>query len=86
MMGTLTVDGSGRVVLPVAVRRALGLKAGTRLMVAVEGQEVTLTPVREAIRKAQGILAPYRPAEGSLLSEALVAERREEYQRDQDHP
>lgn len=86
MLGTLTVDGSGRVVLPVAVRRALGLKAGSRMVVAVEGQAVTLTPVREAIRKAQGILAPYRPADGSLLSEAMVAERRDEYRREQDHP
>ena len=40
----LTVDNSGRVVLPSAVRRALHLKAGTRLRLAVMGQRIELTP------------------------------------------
>ena len=55
---------------------------GSRLLLSVEGQVVTLTPMREAIRNAQAILAPYRPKGGTLLSDSLVAERRAEYHRE----
>ncbi|MFN8010843.1 MAG: AbrB/MazE/SpoVT family DNA-binding domain-containing protein [Holophagaceae bacterium] len=82
MNTSLTLDPAGRVVLPAAVRKALGLNPGSRLLLSVEGQVVTLTPMREAIRKAQAILAPYRPKDGSLMSDALVAERREEYRKE----
>lgn len=82
MNAALTLDPAGRVVLPITVRKALGLTPGSRLLLSVEGQVVTLTPAREAIRTAQALLAPYRPAKGALLSEALVAERREEYRKE----
>jgi AbrB family looped-hinge helix DNA binding protein len=84
MTMSLTLDAAGRVVLPVAVRKALGLKPGSRLTLEVDGQVVKLTPAREAIRRAQAILAPYRPKDGRLMSDELVAERREEYRREQE--
>jgi AbrB family looped-hinge helix DNA binding protein len=84
MNATVTLDGAGRLVLPAAVRKALGLKAGSRLILEVEGQEVHLRTVDAAILRAQALLAPYRPKDGSLLSDQLVAERREEYRREQD--
>ncbi len=82
MNATVTMDGAGRLVLPVAVRKVLGLKAGSRLILEVEGGEVRLRTVDAAIRRAQALLAPYRPEDGSLLSDQLIAERREEYRRD----
>jgi len=82
MNATILMDAAGRLVLPVAVRKALGLKAGSRLRLEVEGQVVTLTPVREAIRRAQAILAPYRPKDGHSVAEDLVAERRAEAARE----
>ena len=80
----VALDQAGRLVLPAAVRKALGLKPGSRLILSVEGQVVKLTPMREAIRKAQAILAPYRPKDGRLVSDELVADRHEEYRREQD--
>lgn len=83
MKVAVSLDQAGRLVLPAAVRKALGLKPGSRLILSVEGQVVSLTPMREAIRKAQAILAPYRPKDGCLVSDELVADRREEYRREQ---
>lgn len=82
MNASLTLDPAGRVVLPAAVRKALGVGPGSRLLLSVEGHVVTLTPMREAIRNAQAILAPYQPKRGALLSDSLVAERREDYRRE----
>ncbi len=82
MNATVTLDGAGRLVLPVAVRKALGLKPGSRLILSVEGQVATLTPMQEAIRRAQAILAPYRPKDGHSVADDLVAERRAEAARD----
>lgn len=44
--------------------------------------KVDHSTVDAAIRRAQALLAPYRPEDGSLLSDQLIAERREEYRRD----
>lgn len=82
MNATVTMDGAGRLVLPVAVRKALGLKAGSRLILEVEGDEVRLRTVGAALRRAQALLAPYQPKDGSFLSDQLIAERREDYRRD----
>jgi len=82
MHATVTLDGAGRLVLPAAARKALGLKPGSRLILSVEGQVVTLTPMREAIRRAQAILAPYRPKDGHSVVDDLVAERRAEAARE----
>lgn len=79
---SLTLDPAGRVVLPSAVRKALGLTAGSRLILSVEGQVVTLTPMREAIRRAQAILAPHRPKDGHSVVDELIAERRAEAARE----
>jgi AbrB family looped-hinge helix DNA binding protein len=84
MNATVTLDGAGRLILPAAFRKALGLKTGSRLILELQGEEVRLVTVEVAVRRAQALLAPYRPKDGRLLSDQLVAERREDYRRDQD--
>jgi len=84
MTTTVTLDGAGRLVLPAAVRKLLGLHSGSRLILEVEGQELRLRTMDAAIRRAQALMAPYRPKDGTLVSDQLVAERREAYRRDQD--
>lgn len=78
----VSLDQAGRLVLPAAVRKALGLKPGSRLVLSVRGQVVSLTPMREAIRKAQAILAAHRPKDGHSVADDLVAERRAEAARE----
>ena len=43
-MGAVLVSTKGQIVLPVAVRKALGLKPGMRVDIRVEGKGARLTP------------------------------------------
>ena len=69
------LDSNGRIVLPAAVRHALGLRPGDQLIVHVEGQEIRLVTVAEAVRHAQELVRRYVDP-GESLAESLVAERR----------
>ncbi len=44
-MNTVTLSRKFQVVIPLAVRRAMGLTAGTRLLVARHGKAIELVPV-----------------------------------------
>ena len=56
-MATVTIDGAGRVLLPKAAREALGMEAGDKLEVTVDGEGVSLRPVRSgsALEQKEGI-------------------------------
>jgi len=69
------LDSNGRIVLPAAVRHALGLRPGDELIVDVEGREIRLVTVAEAARRAQELVRRYVDP-GESLAESLVAERR----------
>lgn len=43
-MSTVLISTKGQIVLPVAVRRALGLVPGMRVDVKVEGKKALITP------------------------------------------
>ena len=43
-MNTVWISTKGQIVLPVSVRRALGLKPGMRVNVEVDGKRARLTP------------------------------------------
>jgi AbrB family looped-hinge helix DNA binding protein len=44
MMGAVLVSTKGQIVLPAAVRKALGLKPGMRVEIRVEGKGARITP------------------------------------------
>jgi AbrB family looped-hinge helix DNA binding protein len=44
-MGTGTVSSKGQVVIPQKLRKALGIRAGTRVQMAQEGNTLRLTPI-----------------------------------------
>ena len=46
-MSSVLISTKGQIVLPVAVRRALGLKPGMRVNVKVQGKKALLTPAPE---------------------------------------
>jgi AbrB family looped-hinge helix DNA binding protein len=79
---TTRLEKSGRILIPAAVRRQLGLSAGSQVLVKVEASgalQVTsrsqaLTKVREEIRK-------YIPV-GQDLAEELIRDRRAEVERE----
>jgi AbrB family looped-hinge helix DNA binding protein len=57
MIGKVTLDQAGRVVLPKAVRDELRLSPGDTLDLTVQGEDVTLRPRRAAtpLQKERGI-------------------------------
>jgi AbrB family looped-hinge helix DNA binding protein len=79
MAHTVVVVGDrGRMVLPSAVRRKLGLTAGTRLLVDVEPDgSLKLQPFRAAAERGRGLLADVGDPDVSW-TEDLIAQRRGE--------
>ena len=45
MEDTIAIDGTGRVVIPQAIRRSLGLRAGSQLRIRVDGGAIVLEAV-----------------------------------------
>ena len=79
---TTRLEKSGRILIPAAVRRHLGLSEGSQVLVKVEesgalqvtSRSQVLAKVREEIRK-------YIPA-GQDLTEELIRDRRVEVERE----
>jgi len=72
-----TIREGGRLVIPVAYRKALGLKPGDEVLLVLEEGEIRVVSTRQAIVRAQTLLRRYVP-EGRSLSEELIQERRKE--------
>ena len=70
----------GRIVIPAAHRRTLGLKPGDEVVLLLEDEEVRVMTPRRAVRRAQALVRRYVP-KGRRLSEELLRERQEETRR-----
>ncbi len=81
MRAKAKIGPSGRVVIPAAFRKEMGLKAGDEVLMCLEDGEVTLYTRAQAIRRAQEIVRRHVP-EGVSLSDELIAERRAEAKRE----
>jgi len=71
---TVVLGRQGRVVIPVAVRSALGLKAGDELHLRVEGGRVVLERPTDAVAALKALTA--RIPRGRSLVDELIEERR----------
>jgi bifunctional DNA-binding transcriptional regulator/antitoxin component of YhaV-PrlF toxin-antitoxin module len=74
---SIKVSNGGRLVIPVAYRKALGIEDGTSLTLSLEDGTLHLSTIPEGIRRAQALIAKYVPAGVSLVDE-LIADRRAE--------
>ena len=72
------IDGAGRVLIPVGIRKRLGMKPGDMVTIT-EGPSghIILKPALAVLREAQNYFRSIAPA-SVLWSEESVAERREE--------
>lgn len=73
----LTLAANGRLVIPAAMRTALGLGEGARIVARVVDGAIVLEPIEAAVRRAQGMVAPY-VQDGASVVDELLAERRQE--------
>jgi AbrB family looped-hinge helix DNA binding protein len=70
------VGPQGRIVIPAALREELGVNPGQELVARVEDGRLVLERREDVVRRLKGRFS-HVPA-GRMLSEELIAERREE--------
>ena len=81
---TVEVDASGRILIPAKLRKQLNLRKGSELIASVDNKKrLVLNSRAEALRRAQEFFSKLRPA-GTLWSEELIRERREEDRRERE--
>lgn len=71
------IGPDGRLLIPAAFRRKLGIDAGDSVQMRIVDGELRLIGRIQALRRAQALVAKYVPAGTSLVDE-LIAERRRE--------
>ena len=74
---TTRVDRRGRITIPAALRRALGLKPGTPVVLTSDGPALRVLSRGEQIFRSQQVVRRYVPAERSLSQELLAQGRGE---------
>jgi AbrB family looped-hinge helix DNA binding protein len=73
------INENGRVVIPAAFRKALGIKAGDEVVLRMEDDELRITTIKRRLERAQRLVRKYvRP--GTSLVDELIADRRREAQ------
>ncbi len=80
MSVTVVMGKQGRLVVPAELRAALGLAAGDRLEVSLDGKRLVLIRPKDAIEELRGLLDDIAP--GRDLVAELIAERRAEAARE----
>jgi AbrB family looped-hinge helix DNA binding protein len=71
------IGEGGRIVIPAEFRKQLGLDIGDELILHLENGRMLLFTRMQAIQYVQEQLSKYE-TNGKLLSEEIIAERREE--------
>jgi AbrB family looped-hinge helix DNA binding protein len=71
------IGEGGRIVIPAEYRQALGLQVGDEVILRLEGRELRIFTLNQAIKRAQELVSRSIPQERSLADE-LIAERRRE--------
>ena len=71
----------GKLVIPAAMRRQLGISPGDTLLVSINDGELRVRSLATAVARAQALVRKYVP-EGVSLVDELIAERRREAERE----
>jgi AbrB family looped-hinge helix DNA binding protein len=75
------LNDNGRIVIPAAIREALGILPGEELVLRVEGDELRITTMRHRIERARQLVRRHVKPGRSLVDE-LLAERRKAARRE----
>jgi AbrB family looped-hinge helix DNA binding protein len=79
---TTRLERSGRILIPAAVRRQLGLSEGSQVLVKVEASgTLQVTSRSQVLAKVRQQIRKYIPA-GEDLAEELIRDRRAEVERE----
>lgn len=75
------INDNGRIVIPAEIRQRMGIKPGDTLFLTLEGDVLKVEPYLARIRRIQESMRHLIPP-GRLLSDELIADRREEARRE----
>lgn len=73
----VTMNESGRIVIPAIYRRKLNLKAHEELIINLYDGELRLTPLNRVVKNVQERIKKYNPNHESL-TDMLTVDRRED--------
>jgi AbrB family looped-hinge helix DNA binding protein len=71
------INQNGRIVIPSVIRKAMGLKLGDSVVMALEDGVLRIESQQARVRRVQQSLRQLVPAD-RVLSDELIAERQEE--------
>ena len=71
----------GRIVIPAAMRKLIGVSEGDELILRYRVGRLEVMTVRQAVQEAQNLVSRYVPEDRQLVDE-LLAERRAEAERE----
>ena len=71
----------GKLVIPAAMRRSLGIATGDTVLVGVDDGELRVRSLDKAVARAQALVRRHVPS-GVSLADELIAERRREAERE----
>jgi AbrB family looped-hinge helix DNA binding protein len=72
----LRINENGRVVIPAAFRKALGIEVGDEVVLRIQDDELRITTQQHSIQRAQRRAKKYLNP-GTSMVDDLLAERRE---------
>jgi len=70
------VNQNGRIVIPAAFRKRLGMRVGDEVVLRVEDNELRVSTLKHNLERAQRLVRKHVKRGASLVDE-LIAERRE---------
>ena len=75
------LNENGRLVIPSAYRKALGLRPGDEVLIRLEDDELRISSVRGALARARRMIRQHIPS-GKDLTQGLIRDRRREAARE----
>ena len=81
LQARVQIGEKGRIVIPAAMRQALGIGDGDTVELEFKNHEVRISTRRARLRRTQEMLRKLIPP-GVSLADELIAERREEARRE----
>ncbi|MFE0752677.1 AbrB/MazE/SpoVT family DNA-binding domain-containing protein [Inquilinus sp. NPDC058860] len=76
------VSESGRLSIPAELRRAIGLEHGGDVVVELDGQDIRIRTVEQAVAQAQALVRQALGNRPEASVDAFLAERRREAERE----
>jgi AbrB family looped-hinge helix DNA binding protein len=71
------INENGRLVIPAIHRKALGIKPGDEVIMRIEDDELHISNIKRALRRARGLVKHYIGTSEDL-TESLISDRRKE--------